>query len=322
MFLLQRVKSKSDLTSSTHNVIRHRLAKLSAHLVIAIIALVVIGGATRVMEAGLACPDWPLCYGSLLPRRQMNVQVFLEWFHRLDALVVSVVLIVQLSAAIFWQRDLPRWFPWVSVSLVVLVALQGFLGALTVTRLLPGSIVSAHLGLALTLVAVVSAATQLLLVPSGFTTPIWWRLGSSVCLLAVLGQCLLGARIATTWSVQRCLIGGEACELLGSHRTVAIGVNALLLLFVSVSLAAGGWFRQQWPLLGSLASLTIVQTALGVATLYLNLSQPAVTIGHQLVGALLVALAAALVARRPVASNDPATPATIADSVLLEPCHG
>ena len=49
----------------------------------AVVALVVIGGATRVMEAGLACPDWPLCYGTLLPGKQMNAQVFLEWFHRL-----------------------------------------------------------------------------------------------------------------------------------------------------------------------------------------------------------------------------------------------
>ena len=39
---------------------RLRLAQLAAHVVVALIALVVIGGATRVMEAGLACPDWPL----------------------------------------------------------------------------------------------------------------------------------------------------------------------------------------------------------------------------------------------------------------------
>ena len=45
------------------NLIRRRLGKLSAHIVVALIALVVIGGATRVMEAGLACPDWPLCFG-------------------------------------------------------------------------------------------------------------------------------------------------------------------------------------------------------------------------------------------------------------------
>ena len=66
------------MTSSATVPIRLRLAQLSAHLVVALIALVVIGGATRVMEAGLACPDWPLCYGSLLPGRQMNLKVFLE----------------------------------------------------------------------------------------------------------------------------------------------------------------------------------------------------------------------------------------------------
>ncbi|OUT69492.1 MAG: heme A synthase, partial [Synechococcus sp. TMED19] len=49
-------------------------AALCRQLVVALIALVGIGGATRVMEAGLACPDWPLCYGTLLPARQMSLQ--------------------------------------------------------------------------------------------------------------------------------------------------------------------------------------------------------------------------------------------------------
>ena len=69
--------------------LQRQLQLLTAHLVVALVALVVIGGATRVMQAGLACPDWPLCYGSFLPGRQMNLQVFLEWFHRLDAFVVG-----------------------------------------------------------------------------------------------------------------------------------------------------------------------------------------------------------------------------------------
>jgi cytochrome c oxidase assembly protein subunit 15 len=38
--------------------------------------LMALGSATRVMNAGLACPDWPLCYGELVPRQQMNLQVF------------------------------------------------------------------------------------------------------------------------------------------------------------------------------------------------------------------------------------------------------
>ena len=78
-----------------------RLGQLAAHVVVALIALVVIGGATRVMEAGLACPDWPLCYGSFLPGRQMNLQVFLEWFHRLDAFFVGIVLITQFAFSLY-----------------------------------------------------------------------------------------------------------------------------------------------------------------------------------------------------------------------------
>ena len=44
---------------SSTTPLRRRLGRLTAHLVVAVVALVVIGGATRVMEAGLACPDGP-----------------------------------------------------------------------------------------------------------------------------------------------------------------------------------------------------------------------------------------------------------------------
>ena len=151
--------------------IRRRLAQLASHLVVALVALVVIGGATRVMEAGLACPDWPLCYGTLLPGRQMNVQVFLEWFHRLDAFVIGVALLVQLGAAWWWRRQLPRWLLPCSAGLVLLVVLQGGLGALTVLRLLPSGVVTAHLALGLTLVVMLSGLSQLLLVESS-TPPV------------------------------------------------------------------------------------------------------------------------------------------------------
>lgn len=96
------------------------LALLLSHLVVALVALVAIGGATRVMEAGLACPDWPLCYGVLLPGQQMNMQVFLEWFHRLDAFVVGVALLVLCAISLLRRRPLPTWLPWFSAAALLI----------------------------------------------------------------------------------------------------------------------------------------------------------------------------------------------------------
>ena len=78
------------------------LLKLGNHTVLAIIALIGIGSATRVMEAGLACPDWPLCYGTFLPLNHMNLRVFLEWFHRLDAFLVGILILTQFALSFLW----------------------------------------------------------------------------------------------------------------------------------------------------------------------------------------------------------------------------
>jgi len=308
------------VTLSSMSPIRRRLGFLAAHLVVALVALVVIGGATRVMEAGLACPDWPLCFGTLLPGRQMNLQVFLEWFHRLDAFVVGVALLVMAVVAVLRRRQLPGWLPSLAMGLVLLVALQGGLGALTVLDLLPSGIVTAHLAMALTLVALLSGLTQRLLHPGGQAAPVWWTPLAGLALLAVVAQSLLGALMATSWAAQRCLAAGDGCRWLILHRNAAAPTAALVLLFVSSALLAGGWSRQQWPYLIPVATLVTCQVGLGVGTLRLGLSQPLVTVAHQLVAALLVALLASLLVRRPDVPFPPMP--VVLDESSLEPCHG
>ena len=308
------------MTLSSMSPIRRRLGFLAAHLVVALVALVVIGGATRVMEAGLACPDWPLCFGTLLPGRQMNLQVFLEWFHRLDAFVVGVALLVMAVVAVLRRRQLPGWLPSLAMGLVLLVALQGGLGALTVLDLLPSGIVTAHLAMALTLVALLSGLTQRLLHPGGQAAPAWWTPLAGLALLAVVAQSLLGALMATSWAAQRCLAAGDGCRWLILHRNAAGPTAVLVLLFVSSALLASGWSRRQWPYLIPVATLVTCQVGLGVGTLRLGLSQPLVTVAHQLVAALLVALLASLLVRRP---DVPFTPMPVVlDESSLEPCHG
>ncbi len=308
------------MNSTSPSTFQWRLAQLAAHLVVALIALIVVGGATRVMEAGLACPDWPLCFGSFLPGRQMNVQVFLEWFHRLDAFLIGIALVVQFGLSLIWQSKLPKWIPWAYLFVVIVVVLQASLGALTVVQLLPSTVVTGHLGLALVLVAAMSAITQRLLMPNGFDAPIWWRVMGGGTLSAVLGQCILGGRMATTWSAQRCLSQGEACQLLGLHRNSSMLVAICVFMFVITSLMVGGWSRTQWPFLMVISFLLSIQITLGVLTVQFALNQPILTIAHQLIATLLVAFLAALSFRRPQEKAVKLT--SLSDKSLLEPCHG
>lgn len=281
------------------SVLGARLALLASHLVVALVALVAIGGATRVMEAGLACPDWPLCYGRLLPGRQMNLQVFLEWFHRLDAFVVGVALVVLTGASLLWRRRLPSWLPWTAAAALLLVAVQGGLGALTVTQLLASPLVTAHLTTALVLVALTSGLYQrLAMVGRRFEAPPrWWLALACLALLLVLAQCLLGGSMASQWAADQCFSSGSGCRWLLAHRQLATpAALAVLALAAASPLLPSG----QGPLpalaLGG-AGLVAIQVALGIWTLRLQLDVPLVTIAHQLTAALLVGLLAAVVSR-------------------------
>ena len=299
---------------------RFKLGQLAAHVVVALIALVVIGGATRVMEAGLACPDWPLCYGSLLPGRQMNVQVFLEWFHRLDAFFVGIVLITQFAFSLVWAKKLPKWLPWIYGFLTLLVAFQGFLGALTVMQLLPSLVVMAHLAVAFTLVAAMSGITQQLLNPGDSIFPLWIRLFGFISLFAVIAQSLLGSRVATSWAAQRCLDFGDSCNLLGLHRATAIPVSFLVILFVAVSSLQRSVFVNQWPYLLAIVFLMISQIFLGVFSIHLGMSEPSLIIGHQLIACLLVALISALNFKGK--GIDDSSQSLFITQSTLETCHG
>ena len=297
-----------------------RLGQLAAHVVVALITLVVIGGATRVMEAGLACPDWPLCYGSLLPGRQMNLQVFLEWFHRLDAFFVGIVLITQFALSLFWAKFLPKWLPWTYGFLTLLIAFQGFLGALTVSQLLPSLVVVAHLAVAFTLVAIMSGVTQKLLSPGQSILPPWLRSLGFLSLFSVIGQSLLGSRVATSWAAHRCLDFGDSCNLLVIHRISAIPVSLLVISFVIISLAQRDLFLSQWPYFLTITFLIVLQIFLGIFSVQLGLSEPALVIGHQLVACLLVAVISALIFKgRGIKRSSQSI--FITESTL-ETCHG
>lgn len=111
-------------------------------------SLVVIGGIVRITGSGMGCPDWPLCYGQLIPPFEFHTLI--EYVHRLVALLVALA-IAGLAVWTFLER---RQFPSLAKLtgvVVFLYLLQAALGGITVlTGNTPWS-VSLHLGNAMLL---------------------------------------------------------------------------------------------------------------------------------------------------------------------------
>lgn len=265
-----------------------QIRRLVWKIAIATLLLMAVGSATRVMNAGLACPDWPLCYGQLVPSKQMNLQVFLEWFHRLDAAIIGCSAIA-LSALSWWhRRSLPNWLPWASTFALGLIIFQGVLGGLTVTELLRFDIVTAHLGTALlffTTLIVIGTA----LMPykgTGAVGNLPW-LGLTAAILIYL-QSILGGLVGSQWALHQCFGESQLCFVMNSH---LFGVVPATVATVAVVFRA--WRTPALhPNLRSLANfaggLVILQILLGIATFRLHLQVEPLTVSHQAVGAALL----------------------------------
>ena len=251
--------------------------------------LMAVGSATRVMNAGLACPDWPLCYGQWIPSQQMNLQVFLEWFHRLDAALIGFSTLALLGLSLWWRRSLPAWLPWASLLALGLILFQGVLGGLTVTQLLRFDIVTAHLGTALLFFCtlVVMGICLLPYQPMTTSTPLsFWGLLASVW---VYLQCLLGGLVASRWAAHQCLGEAELCGVMNSH-LLAVVPATLLVLFLGwrawQTLALHPWLKN----LAFFASgLVALQILLGFGTLRLHLQVEPLTVAHHSIAAALLA---------------------------------
>jgi len=123
-------------------------ARLSFATTTLLFGLIVLGSVVRTTGSGLACPDWPLCHGRLLPPLQFNVLI--EWFHRLAALLTSVALFATVAWVLAHSATRARLGALAGLAVLLLVA-QVLLGALTVWKLLSPSVVSGHLAVALLL---------------------------------------------------------------------------------------------------------------------------------------------------------------------------
>jgi len=283
-----------------------RLAGAFAGLLALTVGLMTLGALVRAHGAGLACPDWPLCFGRAIPR--MDLKVAFEYGHRVLAGSVSL-LFLGLSVSTLRRPGLAGLRPLLAVSACVL-GLQILLGALTVWHLLASWTVTSHLltgnAFAVAILLTVLRLREIAAAPRRPPTPCTpgLRLLLATTATLLVGQLVLGGLVSSTFSGLACpdwpacnggrwfptLRGSVGLHLL--HRTNAY---LLWLLLAALVRAARG--------VPGLARLTLL--ALGVATLQVLVGILNVVSGlpvevtglHSLLAALLVLTVAACMRR-------------------------
>ena len=124
------------------------------------LCVVVFGAYVRLTDAGLGCPDWPGCYGTLtvpesvaaIEKAQANYpesvidnkKAWIEMIHRYIAAILGFIILI-LAILAYKNKTEIAVKPSLVYVLLGLVIAQGMLGMWTVTELLMPIIVSLHL---------------------------------------------------------------------------------------------------------------------------------------------------------------------------------
>ncbi len=302
--------------------------------VLAVLFLIWVGGTVRATGAGMGCPDWPTCFGQLVPpmseadlpadyRQQFArygydemrfdpVRTWTEYLNRLTGTLIGFLSLMTLVLAVL-ARHRDSWLPALAGGAFVLVGFNGWLGAVVVETNLHGAVVTTHMmlsfGVILLLLGVVTR-----------TLPGRWRVAADekrswmpllpVALLVSLLQTGLGAQVRE--QVDQVAAGAadfrdragwveQVGPVLDVHLLVALVVVAVNLV-LAFRLFRGGRIARRAAML--LLAVLAGQVALGGALIGFDLPialQPL----HLLGAATLFSLQAALLIS-PAARQSPA----------------
>jgi len=118
--------------------------------------LIVVGGVVCVTDSSLGCPDWPACYGRLIP--PPRIDSILEYTHRVIAGLTAPLVVA--SAVVGWRRyPAIRWLrrpPAIAIALLLAVSI---FGAVVVLHGLAPGYAALDVGSALSVLGLMVTAT-------------------------------------------------------------------------------------------------------------------------------------------------------------------
>lgn len=232
--------------------------------------LLVWGNLVAGLKAGLACPDWPLCHGKVLPPFRWDI--YMEFLHRVIAGVAGVFLAALCLRRYRDYRGAARAVPLLAVGLL---AVEVALGGAVVLLHIPLQLTTVHfmLGIVIFLLAVYMTSFDGFREPPSFSlsgrSALFLGVGALVFLLATLGAYVRHADAGLAlaeWPfgpdgvIPKAVTGHVLIHF--SHRVLA----ALVFLTIVALYAASSLdrrFREEKSLVRSLLLLAVGQVAVG-----------------------------------------------------------
>ena len=198
----------------------------------AVLFLILVGGIVRSTGSGMGCPDWPKCFGLIVPPTEVgeippaffethpqfetkSFNAFQTWVEYLNRLTGALIGLLTFATAVlslaFWKSD--KRILVLSVGAMLLTGFEGWLGKLVVDHNLAGGMVTIHLLVAMIIVALLISANYLVGMRKGnaFVEDIHQRsrlawLGFAVMLLTML-QIVLGTEVRSSVDAKAASLG-------------------------------------------------------------------------------------------------------------------
>lgn len=249
-----------------------RFQTMASITVGAVIALILIGSLVRMTGSGMGCPDWPMCFGQLVPPTDVSqlpenyrtvfavagkeiaefdaFKTWVEYLNRLFGVVVGLLGVITLGLSIR-VREVDKGLMWLSLGGLLMIILAGGIGAYVVKTDLSEGMITIHMVVALGVLSFYLWAysrSRLSEVSAYWTTipdKMSLYIGGTVLAL-IVSQIVLGTQVREQVDVLL-KSGVERSEWIDS----LIGVYGIHKF--SHYLVTGGllwWFSRLWPVAG------------------------------------------------------------------------